>query len=64
MCQADDKDFKNELGRVVEMDVWDNTKVEAVRQLKEASARLLKLQQEQEFRSRRLEELNQKVCLS
>ena len=61
LLQADDKDFKTELGRVVEMDVWDNTKVEAVRQLKDAVAQLARLEQEQEMRTIRLQELSQQV---
>jgi len=61
MAQADDKDFKAELGRIAEMDVWDNTKEEAVRQLKDAATQLARLQQEQAFRSGKLQDLAEKV---
>jgi hypothetical protein len=59
--QADDKDFKSELGRIVEMDVWDNTKEEAAELLRIARQRLTKVAQEQQLRRNYLEDLNRKV---
>lgn len=59
--QADDKDFKNELGRIVDLQVWEAAKEEAMKQL--SNARLLTAGQEREvaFRSDDLADLQAKV---
>ena len=59
--QADDKEFKQELGRVVEMDSWDNAKAAAAEQLRAAKQRAAQLEQECNMRTAYLTDLRAKV---
>ena len=61
MFQADDKEFKAELGRIVEMDAWDAAKLVAAEQLRAARHRALQLEQELSVRSAYLAGLDAKV---
>ncbi len=61
VLQANDKEFKTELGRIAEMTVWDDAKEEASEQLKEANIRQLQLDQQFLVRSQYVTELKTKV---
>ena len=61
LFQADDREFKAELGRIVEMDAWDAAKLVAAEQLRAARHRALQLEQELSVRSAYLAGLDAKV---
>ena len=60
-CQADDRKFKEELGRVIEMDVWDSAKAVAAERLKAAKIESSKLEHEVVVRQNWLAELREQV---
>lgn len=55
--QADDRKFKDELGRVVEMDIWDSAKAAAAERLKSARQQLTRLESELTVREELLAKL-------
>ena len=59
--QADDRKFKEELGRVIEMDVWDSAKAVAAERLKAARTESGKLEHEVVVRQDWLTELMEQV---
>ena len=60
--QADDRKFKEELGRVIEIDVWDSAKAVAAERLKSAKIESSKLEHEVVVRQNWLAELREQVC--
>ncbi len=60
--QADDRKFKEELGRVIEIDVWDSAKAVAAERLKSARSESSKLEHEVLVRQDWLTELREQVC--
>lgn len=61
-CQADDRKFKEELGRVIEMDVWDSAKAVAAERLKAARSEGSQLEHELTVRQNWLTGLREQVC--
>lgn len=61
--QADDKDFKNELGRVIDLEAWGSAKEAAAEQLK--AARDAEFQQQFAVRSslQKVADYNKKVSV-
>ena len=62
--QADDKDFKNELGRIVDLQIWEGSKEEAATRLTNARLAIAGQEREVAFRSDDITELQQKVTHS
>ena len=59
--QADDRKFKEELGRVIEMEVWDSAKAVAADQLRTAKVDSSKLERELTVRQEWLQSLREQV---
>lgn len=59
--QADDRRFKEELGRVVEMDLWDAAKAAAGERLRGARAEAARLGSEADVRAELLGRLRAQV---
>lgn len=57
LLEADDRKFKEELGRVVDLDVWEAAKAMALERLKEVRTLTVQLEQEQQVSWPRLSEL-------
>lgn len=62
-CQADDRKFKEELGRVIEMDVWDSAKAVAAERLRAARNESAKLEHELTVRQGWLQGLREQASL-
>lgn len=62
--QADDRKFKEELGRVIEMDIWDAAKGVAAERLKGARQQLSGLEAESRVRQELLATLQGQVSPS
>jgi hypothetical protein len=60
--QASDRDFKAELGRVVDMEVWEAAKAAAADALKESRGSLAQLEKEESVRQDLLHRLQAQVC--
>lgn len=61
--QADDRRFKEELGRVIEMDIWDSAKAVAAERLKSARQQLTGLDSEARVREELLATVQRQVSL-
>ena len=59
--QADDRKFKDELGRVIEMDIWDAAKAVAAERLKGTKRQLTELDSEARVRQELLANLQSQV---
>lgn len=59
--QADDRKFKDELGRVIEMDIWDAAKAVAAERLKSTKRQLTELDSEARLRQELLANLQSQV---
>ena len=63
MWQADDRKFKEELGRVIEMEVWDSAKAVAADRLRAAKGEGGKLEHELTVRQGWLQNLREQVII-
>jgi hypothetical protein len=59
--QADDRKFKDELGRVIEMDIWEAAKAKAAERLKGTKRQLTELDSEARVRQELLANLQSQV---
>ena len=59
--QADDRRFKEELGRVVEMDIWDAAKAVSAEQLRGVRSDMIRLESESDVRTELLATLCSQV---
>ncbi|KAK9914871.1 hypothetical protein WJX75_001641 [Coccomyxa subellipsoidea] len=61
LLEADDRKFKDELGRVIEMDIWDAAKAKAAERLKGTKRQLTELDSEARVRQELLANLQSQV---
>ena len=60
-AQADDKEFKSELGRIAEMSIWDDAKEAAAEEKREIDRKLQRLDQELIVRTESLSNFENQV---